>query len=170
MSLFSFIPTTWLWPAVGIAGIAMAGAVGVQTLRLDHVRVALSETKAAWSADRAHAQEVALAKVAEYRSREQAWQAKVTTAEESYAALQTEHAKAIVSQRAALADAGRMRDTIAAYARGSSPAVDTAAAASERAAVLGLLLATALRADGESAIDAESNADAVRAVLAAWPH
>ena len=115
----------------------------------------------------------ALAAEADFRKREADMQARVTTAEESYAQLQTQHAHVLVAQRDLLAERGQLRQQIAAYAAGPAggggSAPDTAAAASERAAALGGLLAEALRADAESAAAAEGNADAVRTLLAAWP-
>jgi len=87
-----------------------------------------------------------------------------------YEVLQKKNAAALAGQRIALADAGELRDQIAAFAanRGSSTE-DTAASASARAATLGVLLAEALRTSAESAAGAESSGDAVRTLLDSWP-
>lgn len=166
MILLRFIPA-WAWVAVALlAGGAWWGhhrqAVGdAAGYRRGHAET--EALRADYTAKAASASE-------SYRQREADLQARVNNAEERYAALQPEHARLLVSQRALLAEHGRLRDAIAAYAAGSGgTAPDTAAAASERAAALGGLLAEALRADAESAAAAEGNADALRAVLEAWP-
>lgn len=161
----------YLLPGVAIALAVALLAVGVQTHR---VKIAKSETvqvQTAWQADRAHAQAEALRVTTEYRAKEAADAARLKGVQDGYDALQTVHASALAGQRAVLADNGRLRNAVAAYAAGGgSAAPDTAAAASERAARLGELLAAALQADAEHAAAAESNGDAVRALLAAWPH
>lgn len=87
-----------------------------------------------------------------------------------YDVLEKKNAAALAGQRIALADSGRLRDDIAAFAanRGST-SEDTAASASQRAATLGLLLAEALRTGAESTGAAESSGDAVRTLLDSWP-
>ncbi len=172
MNLLDLIPAPFRL-AIG-ASVAIA-AVGTAVVWL-HGRESAADAR---GYARGHAEAVALradyetkaAGAAEdYRQREAALQARATTAEERYAALQPQHARLLVAQRDLLAERGQLRNAIAAYAAGSGGAApDTAAAASERAAALGGLLAEALRADAESAAAAEGNADAVRAILAAWP-
>ena len=172
MSLLDLIPAPF---RLAIGASAAIAAVGTAVVWL-HGRESAADAR---GYSRGHAEAVALradyetkaASAAEdYRQREAALQARATTAEKSYAALQPEHARLLVAQRSLLAERGQLRDAIAAYDAGSGgTAPDTAAAASERAAALGGLPAEALRADAESAAAAEGNADAVRAVLAAWP-
>lgn len=159
----------YAWPLVAAVFLALAAGASVQTLRLAHAQREVAEVQAAWAGDRAQAAERARAKEAEYRAKEAADEARVKAKEEAYAELQKLHAAALAGQRAALADNGELRNALAAYARGGDPASDTQAAASDRAAALGELLARALRLDAEHAAAAESNGDAVRALLEAWP-
>lgn len=70
MNPLSLIPTTWLWPAAAIVGVALLGAVGVQTLRADHTLRDLAETRAEWSAERARAAQVSQAAEAAARLEE----------------------------------------------------------------------------------------------------
>lgn len=51
MNPLSLIPTAWLWPVAGVVGLAMAGAIGVQTLRLNSVRDELKEVMRVWNAE-----------------------------------------------------------------------------------------------------------------------
>lgn len=113
---------------------------------------------------------LALAESEKVRAKEAGFLQAIEAQRIIYDALQKKNATALAGQRAALADAGQLRDDIAAFAanRGGTTE-DTAAAASHRAAALGLLLAEALRTGAESAAAAESNGDALRAVLEAWP-
>ena len=158
--------SAYLWPIVAAVGLSLLLALGVQTKRLDWAKSETQEVRNAWAAASARATSEALALSEKYRATTQQLQAKVDDAERSYATLQAVHARELVRARA---DVVSLRDKLAVYARSSDPASDTQAAASERAAVLGGLLAEALRADAESAADAEANADAVRTVLDAWP-
>ena len=149
--------------------IALILALGVQTKRVEWAKAETVEIQNAWAVDRANAQSAALKATNEYRAKEAEYQSRITGAQDEYNRLQAEHAKTIVAHRAALADAGKLRNEIAEFARSGPASGDTVAAASERAATLGLLLAEALRVSAEGAIDAESNGDALRAVLDAWP-
>lgn len=111
MSLLGLVPTGWLWGAAGLAGAALAGALGVQTLRLEHARRDAAEMQAAWAADRQRAE---------------------------FAAREIEHAAAVAVKgandakdrelarvRAAAADTrgelGRLRDALAAAGGGAAP-------------------------------------------------
>lgn len=171
MNPLSLIPTTWLWPIAAAVGAVMFSALGVQTIRLDGSERDIAEVKAAWSADTARRTQDALAADEKARVKEAADAAKLREVEDAYTALQTTHADALAAQRTALADNGRLRNAIAAYAAGSgASSPDSAAAASDRAARLGGLLAAALQADAEHASAAESNGDGVRTLLDAWPH
>ncbi len=112
----------------------------------------------------------ALAQSEKHRATEAGYLQAIEAQRIIYDVLQKKNVAALAGQRAALADAGKLRDDIAAFAANSGgPAEDTAAAASQRAAALGLLLAEALRTGAESAAAAESSGDAVRAILEAWP-
>jgi hypothetical protein len=164
------IPTLWIAGGAAVLVASLIGSCEVQTGRLHTAQKALVTEKTERKAEHDAAEAAALKASAEYRAREQVLQVRVTTAEGTYAALQTVHARAIIASRAMLADNGELRNQITTFAAGGGRAgEDTAATASRRAAALGQLLAEALRADGESSNGAESNGDAVRALLAAWP-
>ena len=172
MTPWALIPLPW---RIGGLLVLLALVGGYHLLAVHQADAAgfrrgSAEVQGRWDAERVRLYAVAASAAADYRNRERELQARVETAEDRYARLQTEHARALVAQRDLLADRGRLRDEIAAYAAGSGrTAPDTVAAASERAATLGVLLAEALRADAESAAAAEGHADAVRALLNAWP-
>jgi len=113
---------------------------------------------------------LALAESEKVRAQEAGYLKAIEAQRIVYDVLQKKHAAALAGQRDALADAGELRGAIAAFAANSGDtATDTAAAASQRAATLGLLLAEALRVGAESAAGAESSGDAVRALLDSWP-
>lgn len=159
-----------LWWIVGGIVASMALAIGVQTKRMDWAKAETQEVRDAWTLEKANQTRTALDAATKYRAHEAELTAKVRSAQDEYTALQTQHARAIVASRAALAESGRLRGEIAAYAAGSrGPTDDTCTPERDRAIALGQLLAEALRADAESANDAETNADAVRALLASWP-
>lgn len=69
--MLALIPTAWLWPAAGIAGLAMASAIGVQTLRVHSAQAALAATKQAWADERAVNTRVALEATTKARAEEQ---------------------------------------------------------------------------------------------------
>jgi hypothetical protein len=73
MSLFDLVPTSWLAPVVGVAGLALAVGLGVQTMRVTHLKLDLAEVQAAWAKDRAQAAERSRQAEAEARAKEQAW-------------------------------------------------------------------------------------------------
>lgn len=167
--LLRLVPYRWF--AIGALALVVAGYVGSLNIRISSLRAEIATGVAAFSDYRREQARAAFAASEGNRKREQQLQTQVDGAQHAYADLQAEHARAIVAQRRLLADNGKLRNDIEAFARASgSPAgTDTVAAASERAAALGVLLAEALRADAESANAAEGNADAVRTVLNAWP-
>ena len=168
--LLRLLPTQWLLPVVGIAAVALVLALGVQTKRVAWAKAETQQLKDAWTLDRAQRTQVALDAATQYRNAEAAYQAEVKGAQDAYATLQSRHARAIVASRDALAESGRLRGELAAYAAGSGGAPgDTCAPDRDRAAALAGLLAEALRADAESAASAENNGDALRTVLMAWP-
>ena len=162
---------SWLlgkaWPIAGIAFVALGLALGVQTKRLAWAKAEIIEVTKAWALDRAKATEAALKATNENRALEQELQTRADKAASEYNALQLSHARAIVTARA---DVASLRKSVAAYAAGSGAgAPDTLSASNQRAAALGELLAAAWQADADHAADAESNADAVRTLLEAWP-
>lgn len=71
MNPLSLIPTGWLLPGAAIAGIALAGALGAQTLRLANARAELATARAGYAEERTKAAEAAAKVLAEYRAREQ---------------------------------------------------------------------------------------------------
>lgn len=162
--------------------VALALWGGVQTHRVTLAEAKTVKVQNAWDLDKAQRTQVALAAQTAFRAKEQGWQAQLTKAQGDYDALRTQDAQKLAayaaSSRAALADNGKLRGQLAAFAAGGGAAgQDTVAAASGRAAALGLLLADALRLDdeallagSESAGAAESTGNAVRTLLKAWPH
>lgn len=168
--LLRFIPTTWLWPAAGIGALVLVTWGSAEHWRANHNAGETRECKDAATLDRANQTKVALDAATKYRAHEAELATKVKEAQHDYTELQASHARTIVAERAALAESGRLRGEIAAYAAGGGgTAGDTCTPERERAIALGQLLAEALRADAESSNDAEANADAVRTILKAWP-
>ena len=165
--LIKLLPFKWI--GVAFVGLGLLGVIGYDRAVIAGLRVDVTDAVRALSDYQREQYRAAFVATETNRKRTDELAARARTAEDAYAALQTEHVRSIVAQRRVLADNGRLRDEIDAFARGRGVSDDSAAAASERAATLGLLLAEALRADAESANDAERNADAVRAVLDAWP-
>lgn len=177
-AFFGLLPLhTWLLLAAFIVPIS---SCQMQTVRLDRERAARVAEQTATRLAAAQETAAALAVSEANAAKSSAWSHQLKESQDAYNAVQTQlkNVVAAYADRAAasLADNGRLRDNIATYARGSGTAADTAAAASERAAALGVLLAEALRLDdqallagAESAGAAESNGNAVRALLAAWP-
>ena len=172
MTLMPLVPLPYKLAGAAVAVVVAVGAVTMQVHRYGSGRYTAgqAEVQGRWTAADLVASQVAITTAAEYRQREAEQAARTTTAEDKYAALQPIHARLLVAQRSLLAERGELRGAIEAYAAGSGRAApDTAAAASERAAALGLLLSEALLADAESSTAADSSADAVRALLEAWP-
>ena len=129
-----------------------------------------AEVTAKWTAQNLQLTAAAVVVQEKYRATETALREAVERQRIIYDALQQKHSTDLAGQRAALADAGRLRIDITAYASGSGRTPDNPGPSdSARAAALGLLLADALRASAESTAGAESAGDAVRALLAAWP-
>jgi dienelactone hydrolase len=168
------IPFLALIPGGAKAAIAAASLVAVVggvlwygSSRYDAGEQAQQAKQAVIDADRARD---ALAESEKNRATEAALRGAVERQRIIYDALQQKHTVALAGQRAALADAGKLRDDIAAYASGGGGTPDNPGpSASARAAALGVLLADALRTGAESAAGAETSGDAVRALLAAWP-
>lgn len=157
----------YLWPAAAIACAALLLALGVQTHRVKTAQAETAEVTKAWQLDRAQATSAALKASTEYRALEAQMQAQSQKAERDYHAALTRNDSALAASRA---DNDRMRGQLAAYASGGGQAsVDTVAACRGRAETLGLLLGTSMREADESAAELESSADAVRALLSAWP-
>jgi hypothetical protein len=161
-----FMP--YLWPAVAAAGVSLMLWGSVQTYRVRIAKAETVEVRNAMAVERANATAAALKAQTEYRALEAQMQAIKEQAQHEYDAAQTRNATALAAARAG---ADKLRNQLAAYAAGSGEASsDSVAACGQRAAALGQLLAEALRLDAERAADAEDSADAVRALLAAWPH
>jgi hypothetical protein len=100
-----FAPLGW-W-----AALALAGLVGVQTLRVDHALRDMAEMKAAWSTDRQHAADLARKAEADARAEEQrraAAQKEIT--DEYERRIQASRADAAVADAAA----GRLQQRVAA--------------------------------------------------------
>ena len=162
----SFVPYKWI--GVGLLALAAYGAwewrwsagfdAGVTDQKAKQAVIDAAQTRAA------------LEESEKNRATEAGYLQAIEAQRIIYDALQKKNAAALAGQRVALADAGKLRDQIAAFAanRGSSTE-DTAASASARAATLGLLLAEALRTSAESTGGAESSGDAVRTLLDSWP-
>lgn len=169
--LLSFMPGgSVLWWIVGAAFASVLLWGGVQTTRLGWAQAEIQEVKDAWTLDKANRTNAALVATSQFRAKELQLQAKVEESQHAYNELQAKHAQAIVAERAALAESGKLRGEIAAYASGGSTAPgDPCTSERDRAIALGQLLAEALRVSAEGANDAETNADAVRTLLKGWP-
>ena len=167
LALFGLSPTAWLAGGAVLVLVGLGGAYEVQTVRLKHSQAETLEVKHAWELDKAQATTAALAAAEANAATSTAWANQVRSAQNDYQTLQTTHARQLGVARG---DVDKLRGQLAQFASGGGRSDDTAAAASERAAALGGLLATALQADADHAADAEANADAVRTLLAAWPH
>jgi len=178
--LLKFIPTGWLWPAAfSVMGVLTLWGLG------EHWRANINaketqECKDKATLDMANHTKTALEAATKYRAAEAAWKFQLRSAQDEYNEREKQGAKKLAAfaatASAALLANGKLRDDIAAFARGGGPAVDTAAAASDRAARLGLLLSEALRLEdetllvaAESAGGAESAGNAVRTLLNSWP-
>ena len=178
LALFGLLPLhTWMLLAALTVPIA---SCEVQTVRLDRERAARAVDQQATKLAAAEATAAALAASEANAAKSSAWSHQLKESQDAYNAAQAQlkNVVAAYADRAAasLADNARLRDNIATYARGGGATADTASAASERAAALGVLLAEALRLDdeallagAESAGAAEANGNAVRTLLAAWP-
>jgi hypothetical protein len=55
----SLVPTAWLWPAAGVLGLAMASAIGVQTLRVHSAQAELAKAQSARDKQTADREKVA---------------------------------------------------------------------------------------------------------------
>lgn len=169
--LLRFIPGgSTLWLIAGAAFVSVVLWGGVQTKRLGWAKAETQEVRNAWTLEKAQLTATALDAATKYRAHEAELTAKVKGAQDEYNALQGKHARAIVAERAALAESGKLRGEIAAYASGGGTAPgDTCTPERDRAIALGQLLAEALRVSAEGAAEAEANGDAVRALLSSWP-
>ncbi len=160
-----FMP--YLWPALAAAGVSLMLWGSVQTYRVRIAKAETVEVQNLRTLEKAQATATALKAQTEYRALEAQMQALKEQAQHEYNAAQTRNATALAAARAG---ADRLRNQLAAYASGAGEASgDSLAASNQRAATLGRLLAEALQAGAERAADAEDSADAVRALLAAWP-
>lgn len=158
----------YVWAGAAVVAAALLLALGVQTHRVKIAKAETAQVKVAWAAQREQATAAAMKAQTEYRAIEAQMQAQSEKSYRDYQAAQSRNESALAAARDGT---DKLRSQLAAYASGSGQAApDSIAAASERAARLGELLASALRADAEHASAAESNGDAVRALLAAWPH
>ena len=106
MNPLSLIPTGWLLPAVAALGIALAAAIGVQTVRLANAKSELAQAQAGYAAERTTAAQALAAKEAEYRKREQAI---VTDHQEREHAAQTQLASLALDVERGRAAAGSLR-------------------------------------------------------------
>lgn len=158
----------YLLPGAAIALAVALLAVGVQTHRVKVAKQETAEVQKAWTLDRANATAAALVETEKYRALEALMQSAKEQAQHEYDAATTRNAGRLATARAG---ADKLRNQLAAYAsNASSAAPDSVASCDQRAAALGELLARALQSDAGHASAAESNGDAVRALLAAWPH
>lgn len=171
MSLLLGWLSKYLWAGATVAALGLVLALGVQTHRLAISKAETVEVQNLRTLEKAQATQVALDAETKALAKEAADATKLKEVQDAYTALQTTHTDALAAQRVALADNGRLRTALAAYASGSGQVgPDSIAASNQRAAALGALLATALQADAEHASAAEANGDGIRALLAAWPH
>jgi hypothetical protein len=58
-SILRLVPTAWLWGAAGVLGLAMAGAIGVQTVRVYAAQAEIAKVQSAWDKQTAEREEAA---------------------------------------------------------------------------------------------------------------
>lgn len=152
-----------------LSGVGMAATGGWAWFKSK--RVTTAERNAHWQGvvdvlqrDHRKAVEDEAAKV---RAIEEQWRIQRREADH---AQERERAATRTALAAAYADAGRLRDQLAAAAAGGvTEAEDTVTACRGRAAAFGRVLDEALRAHAQCSADAEDLAAGVRALRAAWP-
>ena len=105
-----------------------------------------------------------------YRRSEAEWQDKIAKAQTSYTERQAQHETELASVRAAAAaDVGKLRRALSRVAASGPATSDPAPSTGDCASTAGELLGQGLQLSAELARDAETNADAYRALLAGWP-
>lgn len=154
----SLIPTAWLWPFAGAVGLAMAGAIGVQTLRVSSAQAELAKVQQAWDKERADRTQAALTATAASRAEDQrrtAAQLEITNENERLAARIRDAA-----MRSAVAGVG-LRQRAAPLAAACDRAAGDPAPAGERtpAPGAGTVLANVLGRTIEAARQLAAEAD-----------
>jgi hypothetical protein len=124
MNPLSLIPTTWAWPAAGLAALALVGALGVQTVRIDHLKRDIAELQAAWLKDREQASVAARKAEAAARATEQAWLKRQKDLDDAND-LKLQALRADIAIRDAAA--GRLQQRVAAYVAAARAAAEGAA-------------------------------------------
>lgn len=105
-----------------------------------------------------------------YRRSEAEWQDKIAKAQTSYTERQAQHETELASVRAAAAaDVGKLRRALSRVAASGAAPSDSTPSTGDCASAAGELLGQGLQLSAELARDAETNADAYRALLAGWP-
>ncbi len=173
--LASLLPFQWYF--VGAAGLALVSYGGTQTWRLHtaeaQAATAKAETTAVrgqWSSQVSAAASAAFAASEKYRALEAQMNLKVQ---------ESEHARQVdqdASARAAAAFAAEragLRNQLAAYAAGPASGggltLDTLGACHQRAAALGVGLASALQSEEDLTDELERSRADTRSLLRAWP-
>jgi hypothetical protein len=134
-----------------------------------HHKSERQKIETAFAEFRAEANRIAAQASEAYRLMEQAAAERVRKAEAQFKERQAQNEKALASVRAA-ADADRRLLVNRIAELGSSPSPEASASApGEGTGALGDLLAEGLQLQAELAGEAESNADAYRALREAWP-
>lgn len=153
---------------LNIARIAAIGAVFAagwvlngwkKDAQIDQLKAQHSQTVAAAAQEASKAIEI-------LRAREKENQERLRDAE---ILRQQEQKRLAATANALRNERDSLRNSITAYAQAYGAAGDSEAAARDRAAALGNLLAEALRIGEENAIDGESCTANIRALLNAWP-
>lgn len=153
--------------ALGAAALAFFVAAGVQSWRLDRAQEANKVQAADYALAVSAAAESARLVGAQYRALESAYQSKKDQAEAAHA---KETAALQARLSAAVVERNRLRDQIAAYARGpADPSDDSLAAARERAEALGVLLGQADERAERDAKELEALNAEKRLLLDSWP-
>lgn len=157
----------YAWPIAAAAGLALLGAVGVQSYQIKSLKLEAAVTARNHAQQRADQESTARIASENFRRTEADLRARVDFAQGKYDALQQSHTATLAAHRAS---DSQLRNQLAAYAAGSREPTDHSCAPErERAEALGLLLADGVRLQDQLAADAEAASDAVRALIAAWP-
>lgn len=169
MSALDLIPGVATAKLIAV-GVVVAGlAAGYWGVTHHYYRLGAADAAAKYDKILAEASAAALKASEDYHALELSRLADRAAAQSTFSQREAQHAEEIVSVHAA-ATADRVRITTALAApRGSGPASNPAPTGSDCPTTAGAVLEQVLQFAADSTRDAEGNADAYRAMLAAWP-
>lgn len=168
----SLIPGVDALRSIGI-GLMFAGAASIASGLVYYAKgktAGKAEVQAILDKAVANANAAAAIASENYRRSEAEWQDKLAKAQTNYLERQAQHDTEIASVRAAAAaDVGKLRRALSRVAASGTAASDSTPSTGDCASAAGELLGQGLQLSAELARDAETNADAYRALLAGWP-